>query len=207
MSNIYRLIIFLPFFILGCAPNVIEEDKVTQKIENLDMKIFSQNGDKIYSITSPYSTYNNIENKFQLKKTYINLFKGKEIKYIIESDESTLSDNNKLLKLKGNVKLKTVRQNEDVLEGDNFIWKIEENEYLLVGNIKFENNDMILNSSKAKLSKDDIIEFFNPVKYIIKDENNNNRSETKAENAYYNIKKESLSFGSNDKRVRSIINF
>ena len=207
MSNIYRLIIFIPFFILGCAPNVIEENKVTQKIENLDIKIFSQNGDKIYSITSPYSTYNNIENKFQLKKTYINLFKGKEIKYIIESDESTLSDNNKLLKLKGNVKLKTVRQNEDVLEGDNFIWKLEENEYLLVGNIKFENNDMILNSAKAKLSKDDIIEFFNPVKYIIKDENNNNRSETKAENAYYNIKKESLSFGSNDKRVRSIINF
>ena len=207
MSNIYRLIIFLPFFILGCAPNVIEENKVTQKIENLDIKIFSQNGDKIYSITSPYSTYNNIENKFQLKKTYINLFKGKEIKYIIKSDESTLSDNNKLLKLKGNVKLKTVKQNQDVLEGDNFIWKIEENEYLFIGNIKFENNDMILNSAKAKLSKDDIIEFFNPVKYIIKDENNNNRSETKAENAYYNIKKESLSFGSNDKRVRSIINF
>ena len=66
---------------------------------------------------------------------------------------------------------------------------------------------MILNSAKAKLSKDDIIEFFNPVKYIIKDVNNNNKFETKAENAYYNIKKESLSFESNDKRVRSIINF
>ena len=207
MNNIYRLIIFLPFFMIGCAPNIIEKNKVTQKIESLDMKIFSQNGDKIYSITSPYSTYNNIEHKFQLKKTYINLFKGKEIKYIVESDQSTLSDNNKLLKLQGNVKLKTVKQNQDVLEGDNFIWKIEENDYLLKGNIRFENNDMILNSAKAKLSKDDIIEFFNPVKYVIKDENNNNKSETKAENAYYNIKKESLSFGSNDKRVRSMINF
>ncbi len=207
MSNIYRLIIFLPFFILGCAPNVIEENKVTQKIESLDMKIFSQNGDKIYSITSPYSTYNNIEHKFQLKKTYINLFKGKEIKYIVESDESTLSDNNKLLKLKGNVKLKTVKQNQDVLEGDNFIWKIEETDYLLKGNIRFENNDIILNSAKAKLSKDDIIEFFNPVKYTVKDKNNKKKSETKAENAYYNIKTESLSFGSNDKRVRSIIYF
>jgi len=207
MSNIYRLIIFLPFFILGCAPNVIEENKVTQKIENLDLKFFSQNGDKIYSITSPYSTYNNIENKFQLKKTYINLFKGKEIKYIIQSDESTLSDNNKLLKLKGNVKLKTVKQNQDVLEGDNFIWKIEENEYLLVGNIKFENNDMILNSAKAKLSKDDIIEFFNPVEYIIKDENNNNKYEINSENAYYNLNTESLSFEAKDKRVKSIIYF
>ena len=207
MSNIYRLIILLPFFMLGCAPKVIEENKVTQKIESLNMKIFSQNGDKIYSITSPYSTYNNIEHKFQLKKTYINLFEGKEIKYIIESDESTLSDNNKLLKLKGNVKLKTVNQNQDVLEGDNFIWEIEEKVYLLRGNIRFENNEMILNSAKAKLNNDDIIEFFNPVKYITKDENDNNKSETKAENAYYNINTKSLSFGSNDKRVRTIINF
>ena len=207
MSNIYRLIIFLPFFMLGCAPNVINENKVTQKIESLDMNIFSQNGDKIYSITSPYSTYNNIEHKFQLKKTSINLFEDKEIKYIINSDESTLSDNNKLLKLKGNVKLKTVKQNQDVLEGDNFIWNIEETDYLLKGNIRFENNDIILNSAKAKLSKDDIIEFFNPVKYTVKDKNNKKKSETKAENAYYNIKTESLSFGSNDKRVRSIIYF
>ena len=207
MSNICRLIIFLPFFILGCAPNVINENKVTQKIESLDMNIFSQNGDKIYSITSPYSTYNNIEHKFQLKKTSINLFEGKEVKYMINSDESTLSDNNKLLKLKGNVKLITVKQNQDVLEGDNFIWNIEETDYLLKGNIRFENNDIILNSAKAKLSKNDIIEFFNPVKYIVKDENNKNKSETKAENAYYNIKTESLSFGSNDKRVRSIIYF
>ena len=171
------------------------------------MNIISQNGDKIYSITSPFSTYNNIEHKFQLKKTSINLFEGKEIKYIIDSDESSLSENNKLLKLKGNVKLKTFKQNQDVLEGDNFIWNIEETDYLLKGNIRFENKDFILNSAKAKLGKDEIIEFFNPVKYIVKDENNNNKSETKAENAYYNIKAESLSFGSNDKRVRSIIYF
>ena len=207
MSKINRLIIFLPFFILGCTPNVIDEKKVIQKIDSLDMTVFSKKGDKLYSITSPYPTYNNIEHKFQLKKTSINLFEGEEIKYIIDSDESALSDNNKLLKLKGNVKLKTVKQNQDVLEGDNFIWNIEETEYLLKGNVRFENNEIILNSAKAKLSKDDIIEFFNPVKYIIKDENNNNKSETKAENAYYNIKTESLSFSSNYKRVRSNIYF
>ena len=207
MSNIYRLIIFLPLFILGCAPNVIDEKKVIQKIDSLDMTVLSKKGDKLYSITSPYSTYNNIQHKFQLKKTSINIFEGEEIKYIIDSDESTLSDNNKLLNLKGNVKLKTVKQNQDVLEGDNFIWNIEETDYLLRGNVRFENNEIILNSAKAKLSKDDIIEFFNPVKYIVKDENNNNKSETKAENAYYNIKTESLRFGSNDRRVRSIIYF
>ena len=35
---------------------------------------------------------------------------GRKSKYIINSEESTLSDNNKTLKLKGNVKLKTINQ-------------------------------------------------------------------------------------------------
>ena len=36
---------------LGCAPNVIDENKVIQKIDSLDMTIFSKSGEKIYSIT------------------------------------------------------------------------------------------------------------------------------------------------------------
>ena len=73
MSNIYRLIIFVPLLILGCAPNVIDENKVKQKIDSLDMTIFSKSGDKIYSITSPNSSYDNIELKFELKKPIINI--------------------------------------------------------------------------------------------------------------------------------------
>ena len=109
MSNIYRLIIFLPLFILGCAPNVIDENKVIQKIDSLDMTIFSKSGDKIYSITSPNSSYDNIELEFELKTPIINILNGEETKYIIRSNESTLSDNNKVLKLKGNVKLNTLK--------------------------------------------------------------------------------------------------
>jgi len=207
MNNIYRLIIFLPFFMLGCAPNVIEENEVIQKINSLDMNIFSKSGDKIYAITSPKSSYNISELKFELKNPTINIFKGEEIKYIINSDESTLSDNNKLLKLKGNVKLKTLKQKDDILHADNFIWNIEETNYLLEGNIRFENENIILNSGKAKLGSDNIIEFFNPVKYIIKGENNNNKYEINSENAYYNLNTESVSFKSKDKRVQSIIYF
>ena len=70
MSKNYRLIFFLPLFMFGCAPNVIYENKVIQKIDSLDMTIFSKSGDKIYSITSPNSSYDNIELKFELKKTY-----------------------------------------------------------------------------------------------------------------------------------------
>jgi len=207
MSNIYRLIIFLPIFMFGCAPNVIDENKVIQKIDSLDMTIFSKSGDKIYSITSPNSRYDNIELKFELKKPIINILNGEETKYIISSEESTLSDNNKLLKLKGNVKLKTLKKDGDFLYADNFIWNTEETKYLLEGNIRFENQNIILNSSKAIMGSENIIEFFSPVKYIIKDENNKNRYETNSENAYYDLDTETVSFKAKDKRVKSIIYF
>ena len=207
MNNIYRLIIFLPFVILGCAPNVINENKVIQKIDSLDMNIFSKRGDKIYSITSPNSSYNNSELIFELKNPIINIFKGEETKYIISSDESTLSDNNKLLKLNGNVKLKTSEEDGDILFADNFIWNLEETNYLLEGNIRFENHNIILNSGRAKLGSNNIIEFFNPVRYIIKGENNENKYEINSENAYYNLNTESVSFKAKDKRVQSIIYF
>ncbi|ABM70280.1 possible SMC domain N terminal domain [Prochlorococcus marinus str. AS9601] len=192
---------------LGCSPSVIDEKKVIQKIDSLDMTIFSKSGDKIYSITSPNSSYDNIELKFELKKPIINILNGKETKYIISAEESTLSDNNKLLKLKGNVKLKTLKNNEDILNADNFTWNIENTNYLLEGNIRFENQNIILNSGKAILGSDNIIEFFNPVKYIIKDENNENKYEINSENAFYNLNTESVSFEARDKRVKSIIYF
>jgi len=192
---------------LGCAPNVIDENKVIQNIDSLDMIIFSKSGDKIYSITSPNSSYDNIELKFEFKKPIINILNGEETKYIISSEESSLSDNNKLLKLKGNVKLKTLKNNGDILYADNFIWNIENTNYLLEGNIKFENQNIILNSAKALLNSDNIIEFFNPVKYIIKDESNENKYEINSENAYYNLTTESASFKAKDKRVKSIIYF
>ena len=207
MTNIYRLIIFLPLFMLSCSPNVVKENKLIQKIDSLDMTIFSKRGDKLYSINSPNSSYDKIELKFELKKPIINIFNGEETKYIISSEESTLSDNNKLLKLKGNVKLKTLKKDGDFLYADNFIWNIENTNYLLEGNIRFENQNIILNSGKAILGSDNIIEFFNPVKYIIKDQNNENKYEINSENAFYNLNTESVIFEAKDKRVKSIIYF
>jgi len=64
-----------------------------------------------------------------------------------------------------------------------------------------------LNSNKAVLDSSNIIEFFNPVKYIIKEDNDENKYEINSENAFYNINTESFSFSAKDKRVRSIIYF
>jgi len=57
------------------------------------------------------------------------------------------------------------------------------------------------------MSSDNIIEFFNPVRYIIKNDNNENKYEINSENAYYNLETESVSFEAKDKRVKSIIYF
>tara|TARA_B100001989_G_scaffold237507_1_gene200209 strand:+ start:197 stop:820 length:624 start_codon:yes stop_codon:yes gene_type:complete len=207
MNNLYSLLFILPVFILGCAPKIIEENKIVQKIDSLDMNIFSKSGIKLYSITSPNSNYDNNDLRFELEKPTINIFSGEETKYIINSDESTISIKNNILKLKGNVKLKTLEQDEDFLYADNFIWNLEESNYILEGNIRFENKNIILNSAKAKLGEDNIVEFFNPVKYKIKDKNNEKKYEINSENAYYNLNTESVSFKSKNKRIRSIIYF
>ena len=207
MNNLYKLIIIFPVLITGCSPNVIEENKVIQKIDSLDMNIFSNEGEKIYSVKSPYSSYDKNNQKFQLRKTTINIFKGEETKYIIDSDESSLSNNNKHLELKGNVKMITINQEDEILYADSFSWNIDETYYLLEGNIRFENKNIILNSEKATLGTDNIIEFYNPVKYIIKDDNNEKKYEINSENAFYNINTDSVSFSAKEERVRSKIYF
>jgi len=206
MNNLYKSIIIIPFFILGCATKEIKENSVTKEINNLSLNIFSKNGIKKYTIKSPYSTYNNVINKFQFQKTTINIFQEGETKFIINSNKALLSNNNKILELEGDVKLQTINQEEDNLFADNFIWNIEETNYLLTGNIKFENKNVILTSRKAIMGSDNIIEFFNPVKYIIKD-NDDNKFEINSENAFYNLNTESMSFKAKDKRVKSIIYF
>ena len=207
MNNIIRLIVFLPFFILGCKTNLIEENKVIQKIESLDMNIFSKKGEKIYSISSPNSKYDKVQLKFNLKSTTIKIFDGEDIKYVINADSSTISDKNKIVELNGNVKLNSQNQEDGILYGDNLIWVVDESNYELMGNVKFESAKVLLYSNKAILGEENIIEFFNPVKYILKDENNEKKYEINSENAFYNIETESLSFSAKEKRVRSTIYF
>ena len=207
MNNIYKLIIFIPFVILGCVPNVVEENKVIQKINSLNMNIFSKNGEKIYSINSPDSKFDKIQLVFNLKKTTIKIFNGNDIKYIINADSSKLLDKNKIVELKGNVKLRSLNQNNDFLYGESLTWNINESKYELIDNVRFENRKVSLYSNKAILRKDNIIEFFNPVKYIMKDDNNEKKYEINSDNAYYDIEKESLRFRAKDNKVRSIIYF
>ena len=171
------------------------------------MNIYSNEGKKIFTIESPESNYNIQNNTFHLKETTINLYNNNSRKYIINSEESRLSNNNKRVELEGNVELLTLDEDDETIYADRFIWNIEDSIYLLTGNVKFENNAIILSSNKAILNKNNIIEFFNPVKYIIKNDNNENSYEINSENAFYNIKTNSVNFESKNEQIRSKIYF
>ena len=207
MNKLYKFLIFFPFLILGCKPNVIDETRYLQRINSLDMNIFSNEGKKILSINSPDTSYDKENLTFNLKKTTIKIFNNEKTKYIINSDKSKLYNNNKIVELNNNVQLRTIDEEDDILLTDKFIWNIKESNYLLIGNVKFENNTIILSANKATMNSDNIIEFFNPVKYIIKDKNNDTNYEINSENAYYNMNTNSVRFGSKDKRVRTRMYF
>ncbi len=208
MNKFYKLLFLIPIIIIGCKTSTTNNKIITQSINSLNMNIYSNDGNKVLTIISPSSNYDKEKNTFNLKETTINLFKDNEIKYIIYSEKSKLSNNNKLLELYDNVSIKTIKEKGDELYANSFKWNIQNSEYLLVGNVRFENGSIILSSNKATLNNNEnIIEFFNPVKYKIKDNKNESGYEINSENAFYNIKTKSVSFTSRKEKVRSKIYF
>ena len=208
MNSPYKLLFLILILIIGCKNREVDDIKFTQSINSLNMNIFSDEGNKLLSIKSPYSNYNKQENTFNLKQTTINLFNNNELEYVINSDISKLSKNNKFLELNGNVLVKSFIQKDDKLYANKFTWNIEDSKYILVGDVKFKNNSVTLSSNKAILNKsNNVIEFFKPVKYKIDDINNESGYEINSNNAYYNIETQSVSFVSKDERVRSKIYF
>ena len=208
MNRLYRILFLIPIIIIGCKTRVMDDKTIIQSINSLNMNIFSNKGVKLLSIKSPYSYYEKEKNIFNLKETKINLFKDNESEYIITSNNSKLSNTIKLIELNGNVVVKTLYKPGDQLYSNSFTWNIENSQFILVGNVNFINNSITLSSNKAILNKtNNIIEFFNPVKYKVNDSNNKSGYEVNSQNAYYNINTKSVIFSSKEDRVRSKIYF
>ena len=208
MNRLYNLLFLIPIIIIGCKNNDIDNKIISQSINSLNMNIYSNEGKKLLSIKSPYSIYDKEKNIFNLKETTINLFKDNKSEYIISSDNSKLSNDNKLIELNGNVIVRTIIQKDDKLTANSFTWDIQKSEYLLVGDVYLENGSVTLSSNKAILNKsNNIIEFFKPVKYKFNEKDNEQGYEINAENAYYNINTKSVNFRSKEKRIRSKVFF
>ena len=206
MNKFNNLILLVLIVITGCKSTGISNNNLSQVIDDFDMNIYSNEGEKLFSIKSPSSSFEN-NNILNLKETVIHLFKNNETEYIINSDESRVK-NNMLLELNGNVFVKSSISKGDKLYANSFIWDISKSEYVLTGNVELDNNNITLTSNKAILNNNNkIIEFFNPVEYIIKDNNEEIVYEIKSDNAFYDINTKAVSFESKEERVRSKLYF
>ena len=183
---------------------VIKNNNIS--IENFNMSQYSFSGKKIYTLKSPKTLINQSKQLYSLTKTTIEFFENKKLKYIINSDSAKLI-NNKRITLSGNVLITDIDNDNTLINANEFYWDLNNEKFILDGNVTLNNKYINLNSSKAYLDKNiNIIEFSNPVKYIYK---NNNQQQYKitSNNAFYNLNNKNIIFKSVNNKVKSIINF
>ena len=172
------------------------------------MNQYSSNGEHLYSINSPESTFNQKAQIYKLDRTIIKFFQKDKITYIINADNSSLLNNKKILKLFGNVKITDNEDSKTIIKAEKFFWDINKSNFVLDGNVVLENKYIYLSSSKAFLNKEaDLIEFFNPVKYKYSNIVNRESYNISSENAYYDLKNKTVIFKSNKERVKTKITY
>ena len=208
MNRIYYLICILSsLFISSCNVSTKKINKSVLIIEDFNLNHYSKNGTKVYMLETPYSVFNQTDQSYLLKKTNIKFFDKEDVKYNVNSDSAMLL-NNKFLELKGNVEINDFNNNKTIIKSNNLFWDIDKSEFILEGKVSLVNNIINLSSSKASFDKkDDIILFYNPIKYNYKDEEGIRKYNISSENAYYNISTKDVIFKSKNDKVKSKLIF
>ena len=208
MNRIFYLIFIISsLFISSCNVNTKKTNKSVLIIEDFNLQHYSKNGSKLYMLETPYSVLNQTDQSYLLNKTNIKFFDQENVKYNVNSDSAKLL-NNKFLELKGNVEINDFNNNKTIIKSNNLFWDIDKSEFILEGEVSLVNNIINLSSSKALFDKkDDIILFYNPIKYNYIDEEGIRKYNISSENAYYNISTKNVIFKSKDDKVKSKLIF
>jgi len=208
MNRFFFFICILSSFLLSsCNVSTKKVDKSLLIIEKFNLNHYSKNGSKLYFLETPYSTFNKNDQSYLLNKTNIKFFEKEIVKYNVSSNSSKLL-NNKFLELNGNVEINDYNNDTTIIKSNNLFWDIDKSEFILDGNVSLVNNTIKLNSSKALFDKkDDIIIFYNPIKYNYINEDGIRKYNISSENAYYNIKTKDVIFKSKNEKVKSKLIF
>tara|TARA_Y100001978_G_scaffold5082_1_gene4253 strand:- start:98 stop:679 length:582 start_codon:yes stop_codon:yes gene_type:complete len=191
----------------SCSVGTNKLEKSVLIIEKFNLNHYSKNGSKVFMLDTPYSVFNQTDQSYLLNKTNIKFYNKDNVKYNVNSDSAKLLKN-KFLELKGNVEINDFNNDKTIIKSNNLFWDIDKSEFILEGNVSLVNNTINLNSSKALLDKkEDIIMFYNPVKYNYKDLDSIKKYNISSENAYYNITTKDVIFKSNNKKVKSKLVF
>ena len=203
----YFVCILSSLFISSCNISTKEVDKSILIIEKFNLNHYSKNGNKLYMLETPYSVFNQTDQSYLLNKTNIKFFDNEKVKYNVSSDSAKLL-NNKFLELKGNIEINDFNNDKTIIKSNNLFWDINKSEFILEGNVSLLNNIIKLSSSKALFDKkEDIIIFYNPIKYNYKDEDGIRKYNISSENAYYNILTKDVMFKSENDKVKSRLVF
>ena len=206
---IRRILIFsIYFFLTTSCSNSVRKNDSNLAIDNFSMIHFKNNGDKLYAISSPKSFFIKDTQIYKLDKTEISLYEENKINYIINSKKSSLLNNNKDIKLEGDVRLFDLNNKDNTITSNNAFWNIDKFEFLLVGDAILNNESINISSGKAIFNKNNnIIKFFKPVKYRYLNNSSNLKYKVKADNAYYDLDNKTLFFESTNEQIKSKINF
>jgi len=203
----YLICILSSIFLSSCNVSAKKLDEPKLIIEEFNLNHFSKNGSKLYKLETPYSVFNQTDQSYLLDKTIIRFYDNEDVKYNVNSDSAKLL-NNKFLELNGNVEINDFNNDKTIIKSSKLFWIIDKSEFILEGNVSLANNIIKLTSSKALFDKkDDIIIFYNPIKYNYKDENGIRKYNISSENVYYNVLTKDVIFKSNNGKVKSKLVF
>ena len=197
------------YLLSSCKLEPYKDKEINLIVNDFNMSQLSTLGEKLYIIKSPKSKFNKNSQVYLLDKTKITFFDKKEIAYTVDSNEAQLL-NHKIIKLNGDIQIVDVSDEKNIINADSFYWDIKDENFILEGNVRLNNKNIDLMSSKAFLNKNtNIIKFFKPVKYNYKNSMNKSTYKLSSESAFYNLLDKKLIFESESEkeRVRSKIYF
>ena len=205
---IKRFLIFSIYLLLSSCGSSIRKIDSNLSIDDFSMTHFENNGDKLYAISSPKSVFKKDVQIYKLDTTKILFYEDNKVNYIINSKKSSLLNNNKDIKLEGDVRLFDLNNKTNTITANKAFWNINKYEFILIGDVILNNNSINLISSKAVFDKkENVIKFFQPVKYRYLNTSSKLNYKVKADNAYYDLNKKTLLFESKKERIKSNLNF
>jgi len=205
---IKKLLFFYIYLLLTSCSTSIKKIDSNLAIDDFSMTHFKVNGDKLYAISSPKSLFIKDIQIYKLDNTKILFYEENKVNYIIKSRKSSLLNNNKDIKLEGDVRLFDLNNKANTINANEAFWNIDKYEFILIGDVILNNNSINIESGKAVFNKkENIIKFFNPVKYRYLNNSSTLNYKVKADNAYYDLNKKNLLFESKNERIKSNINF
>tara|TARA_Y100001978_G_scaffold201308_1_gene219372 strand:+ start:303 stop:932 length:630 start_codon:yes stop_codon:yes gene_type:complete len=205
---IFIICIFCCTLVSGCKTEITDKDNTSLIIENFNLSHYSKNGNKVYTLVTPYSVFNKLNQTYRLKENNIRFYELNKVKYIVNSDSAQVLNDNKLILLKGNINISDINDDITTIKSNNLTWNIDKSEFKLEGNVYLINNIIKLNSSKAILDKNtNIITFYKPVKYSYSDINSTTKYYIESENAYYDLVNKNVLFKSKRDNVKTRIVF